>query len=875
MGVKKMTYKKKNHSLFAAMCMLLVATAQAQNASPPLVIVADHNKDILQVNFQCDVPSPECPSIVERINENNIKKPDAVALGLTETTSFVFVSNRWGHRREIRLFTQGLPGEFWGENPFASARADAMTVVADSGTDDGLYIADNTWWNSEVRVFLQNNPGCIDPGPLGYCKDSEFVGHVKINGFNCHNIVGLVEFPRASGNLIATCAWPRGAAMLSRSMPSTTLVGPGQLRIKPNGADVVSTSFGDYLLFSTRSKVVLAFDLIAMQMQNARVIRLRSKLRGIATGLCVDNSSCAVVTETGSGGQATLVSLSQSVNGDIVGTVEQRIGQQLSLPGSTAMANQGTVSIGECLTGTCSVGTSQLDLSNVNNALDPDDVLAFQTEGVFMDPHFVSPGVCVTPAVPLPLDFTMIPGLEDVEIDPQHCARNNGFFFIDVIDDGGVEIANGTVEWLTDDQETCYQTGDVVIPDIEDVTYGLWAGDANDIVPSEDMFAEDRLIGCFNPRRRGTDTLSFIIEGFQGHQDFNISDTTGLLQTYGTREINESIDIVENDSACSSSLVLACEENILGWNRALVGWNLQTSAGLMTAVPMTLFTAGGSTDTQNTGLADLRMTLTANGGSLGFKSRDDGTTNWTAIGVTGGPSGNEIDLGQSIEVGVSATPRGTTVSDLPFEVPSFTIALLFDGPEFGDVEEIMRVTATLHDGSMLVGDLQAKFDSMPTWSRVGATLNVLSPMTSSGAAVIEVISPFGNAIVKSLTYEPVAVTGPCNNGGSCTNQSDGSIYDIKIAVVDRVDALALAFQGLLESLCPVSTRVDGRPALCTSGPFVSDFNTIGQGARNFAGRLQVSAESLGRFVGHNICLLDPAFDGGSFCTTPPPWDNSP
>ena len=109
------------------------------------------------------------------------------------------------------------------------------------------------------------------------------------------------------------------------------------------------------------------------------------------------------------------------------------------------------------------------------------------------------------------------------------------------------------------------------------------------------------------------------------------------------------------------------------------------------------------------------------------------------------------------------------------------------------------------------------------------------------------------------------------NTPGCTNQSDDSIYEIEIGVIERLDALAFTYDSLLQSLCWVSTRAPGdRPAVCSTGPFVMDFN--GATGQNVAGRLQVSAEALARFVGHNICLLDagPAFDP-TFFPTAPPW----
>ena len=91
----------------------------------------------------------------------------------------------------------------------------------------------------------------------------------------------------------------------------------------------------------------------------------------------------------------------------------------------------------------------------------------------------------------------------------------------------------------------------------------------------EDGFAEERLIGCFNPKRRGGETLSFIIEGFQGHQDFNVVSPDLLLYPYGDREIHESLDIIDIIRTAVRAVCRCCLEHVTALNKALVGWNLQ------------------------------------------------------------------------------------------------------------------------------------------------------------------------------------------------------------------------------------------------------------------------------------------------------------
>jgi hypothetical protein len=512
------------------------------------------------------------------------------------------------------------------------------------------------------------------------------------------------------------------------------------------------------------------------------------------------------------------------------------------------------------------------------------------TDGVFIDTRWNARNNCQNAA--LNLTPTGIPDLAGVFIDPAFCA-DNGEFTIDIYEGG--ELLEGTVRWITD-AGACYETGMldeegelIPAPPLNMITYGLWVSDLEERFTNEDDRVDQNLIGCNGSVRSGF-SWSFLIHGFTGDGEFDVDTPESHLYPYGHNELVETITIAAEDSACfdAGPTTPACLENFIALNQALVGWDMQAFAGQ--AVPVTMdgtFTGGTASETQSIGLAGLDMKLSASGGDLVFHTMTDSNTliDYTAIGVTDGGS-NEIDVEQSIEVSVSSTPIavGTTVSDVPFKLVSFTLAFMFDGPEFDAVENEVLVTATLDDGSTSSGIVRIGFDNVPTWSGSGGTITTVSLPEEDSAGVVKVgNNPFGDVTVTSVEFEPQLVTYDLDppgydcptghpNSTSCTNQSDASIYQVEIAVIERVPALAYTYDGLLESLCAVSTRTDGRPGLpiCGSGgPFVDDFN-LGTGL-NVAGRLQVAAEAMARFVGHNICLLDAAFDDENFCSTAPLW----
>jgi len=143
----------------------------------------------------------------------------------------------------------------------------------------------------------------------------------------------------------------------------------------------------------------------------------------------------------------------------------------------------------------------------------------------------------------------------------------------------------------------------------------------------------------------------------------------------------------------------------------------------------------------------------------------------TAVGVTGGASGNEIDIGENMTASFSAGLRVSNVH----------LAFLYDGPEYNDVNEVAKLTATLSGGGTLSATLTA-VGTTTAIASTGSASNVAGqPADSVGAALWSWDNPFGNALVTSIKFEsiPGAAAAACT---FCTNQTDYSVYSLTAAV---------------------------------------------------------------------------------------------
>jgi hypothetical protein len=143
----------------------------------------------------------------------------------------------------------------------------------------------------------------------------------------------------------------------------------------------------------------------------------------------------------------------------------------------------------------------------------------------------------------------------------------------------------------------------------------------------------------------------------------------------------------------------------------------------------------------------------------------------TAVGVSGGAAGNEIDIGEQMTASFSS---GLYVSNVH-------LSFLYDGPEYNDVNEVARLTATLFGGGTLSSTLTAVGATTANASMGSASIVGGQDADNVGAALWSWDNPFGNALVTSITFE--ALPGlPAPGCTACNNQSDYSVYSLTAAV---------------------------------------------------------------------------------------------
>jgi hypothetical protein len=187
--------------------------------------------------------------------------------------------------------------------------------------------------------------------------------------------------------------------------------------------------------------------------------------------------------------------------------------------------------------------------------------------------------------------------------------------------------------------------------------------------------------------------------------------------------------------------------------------------------------------------------ITTTGGVLAKKT----SSGATGFGVSGGPSGSEIDIGETLRVDF----------DQSRSIIAIKVLFLYNGPEFGDRAEKAKIIA---DGIPYTLSVRNDVDDAnATWDGpVTAAVGKCGATTLAGTGCFIVTDPFPGAISK---LEFTAIAGGAPFSGSGTNDSDYSIdfIDAGAAVVVNLDNCASA------SGCPFAS-VGGQKA--------AEFNSV-------------------------------------------------
>lgn len=174
---------------------------------------------------------------------------------------------------------------------------------------------------------------------------------------------------------------------------------------------------------------------------------------------------------------------------------------------------------------------------------------------------------------------------------------------------------------------------------------------------------------------------------------------------------------------------------------------------------------------------------------LGLKTQDG----YTGVGVQGATAG-EIDWRDNKSE--SITLNFTTAKP----IGSFTLGLLFNGPEYNDVFEVAKISI---NGNKTYTLTTGATENVAMWSD-GVTSTSVTYIGGAGTqsgegGAITVWNPFGNVAVNSIMFAAASGTsgGLCGSSGVCTNQSDYNVVNVTAVPEPQTYALMLAGLGVM------------------------------------------------------------------------------
>ena len=197
---------------------------------------------------------------------------------------------------------------------------------------------------------------------------------------------------------------------------------------------------------------------------------------------------------------------------------------------------------------------------------------------------------------------------------------------------------------------------------------------------------------------------------------------------------------------------------------------------------------GTTSSYSTTFLGDIDTTFSAKvgdaKGKFSYKAAQDG---YQGVGVSpkrgSERTPGEIDIGESINATFS---KGIFIT-------SFKLGLLFDGPEYGDVNEKAEITALDIFGIKHSITFTATGKDTGLLTGSGSFVNLSNAEDGKGG-VWSISNPFGDIRVKALSF--TALPGSCGTVGCrCTNQSDFTL--ISVSAVPEPETYAMMLLGLL------------------------------------------------------------------------------